>query len=118
MTHVAKTSEASFNCILQTRLLYLNTVVISFYTAHMCSIYTDFSAGIPRISFEEDSYTVDESDDYVEVCFFTNSGHTEAIDVEIAPVMKGVDAPAASKYFFVSIMMIIRAITTDPVFSL
>ena len=57
---------------------------------------------------------MDESDDYVEVCFFTNTGHTEAIDVEITPVMKGVDAPAESN---VSIM-IIRAVTTDPVFSL
>lgn len=39
-----------------------------------------------------------ESDEYVEVCFFTNTGHTEAIDVAITPVMKGVDAPAASNF--------------------
>ena len=62
-------------------------------------ILTFSAAEIPSISFEKDNYTVDESDDYVEVCFFTNTGHTEAIDVEIIPVMKGVDAPAASQYF-------------------
>lgn len=56
-------------------------------------------AGIPSISFGSDEYNVGESDDYVEVCFFTNTGHAEAIDVDIAPVMKGVDAPAASNYF-------------------
>ena len=40
-----------------------------------------------------------ESDGYVEVCFFTNTGHTDSINVEITPVMKGVDAPAASNQF-------------------
>ena len=69
-------------------------------------------AGIPRISFESDSYTVDESDDYVEVCFFTNTGHTEAIDVEIAPVMKGVDAPAASNYYsLANIVLIVETLS-------
>jgi hypothetical protein len=48
---------------------------------------------------------MDESDDYVEVCFFVDMGHTEAIDVEIAPVMKGVDAPAASNYYYIFLVL-------------
>ena len=42
---------------------------------------------------------MDESDGYVEVCFFTNTGHADPINVTITPVMKGVDAPAASNCY-------------------
>ena len=70
-----------------TEMVYVTHSTLSFY----------FS-GIPRVSFEKETYIVDESDGYVEVCFFINNGHTEPIDVVIAPIMKGVNNPAASNY--------------------
>ena len=49
---------------------------------------------------------MDESDGYVEVCFSTNAGHTDPISVTITPVMKGVDAPAASNCYLLQDMTI------------
>ena len=49
---------------------------------------------------------MDESDGYVEVCFSTNTGHTEPIDVVIAPIMKGVDNPAAGNGIQISRLMV------------
>ena len=58
-------------------------------TQFMCIIYHDLLIDVGlAVSFEEESYTVIESDGYVEVCFLTNSGHTEPIEVEILPIEK------------------------------
>ena len=40
------------------------------------------------VSFEQESYTVGEGDGFVEICFTTNTGHTEPIEVEVLPTVK------------------------------
>ena len=67
---------------------------------------------MPRVSFEKETDVVDERDvdHYVEVCFFTNTGHTEPIEVLITPVMKGVAYPAASNCHNIVLYMFVRAL--------
>ena len=38
------------------------------------------------VSFDKESYTVSESEEYVEVCFSTNMGHDQEVEVIIVPV--------------------------------
>ena len=52
------------------------------------------------VSFESDSYNVDETDGKVEVCVLTNIGHTSPVDVVIKPwpvVKNGAEYPATGK---------------------
>lgn len=50
-----------------------------------------------NVSFERETYFVNERDRSLEVCLTTNIGHAETFDAVIEVVMKGVDNPAASK---------------------
>ena len=50
-----------------------------------------------NVSFERETYVVNENDGSVEVCLTTNIGYAEAFDAAIEVIMKGVDNPAASK---------------------
>ena len=50
-----------------------------------------------NVSFERETYFVNENDGSVEVCLTTNIGHAKAFDAVIEVVMKGVDNPAASQ---------------------
>ena len=50
------------------------------------------------VTFERDSYDVDEDAGTVEVCALTNIGHTSPVDVVITPVVKdGAQYPATGK---------------------
>ena len=58
---------------------------------HDNQLYLHYAVGpldMVNVSFEQESYTVRDGDGSVEICFTTNTGHTEAIEVEVLPMEK------------------------------
>ena len=72
----------------------LAIIILYSYISHTVSLFTERT-----ISFEKENYTVGEEDGEVEVCI-NSTDLMGVIEVEISPVMKGVDNPAAGSYIY------------------